>query len=168
MNAAHCKRIARACAAAIAVGATVMSVQTANAEAARELTVEGRAAKTDRLDLSKAKKNTGPARKSDRLTATAPSRQKAKPAQAKKTARVSSDQGDEKGSAAAKPANRTAKGVDDVPEVIFAEPATETDGTARNFADGRIAKPSWKFPKESLDRFGRRFNYVWQLGTDTK
>ena len=167
MTTAYYNLIGRACAVAIAAtvsltGATLMSADTASAETAKEVVLEGRAAKTDRLDASNVKPEITRDQKTGLLPL--PSTAKSKPEQAtKKEARVSSDQGDEKGTTAKpNPTN------DDVPDIIYIEPGAGTEETRRNFADGRVSKPRWQISKEGLDRFGRRVSYIWQLMTDTK
>jgi len=167
MTPATFKQIGRTYAIAIAAavvltGIAVMSLETAKAESAKDVVLEGRAAKTDRLDISNVKPEILRDQKSAPLPV--PSTAKSDPEPTKKTARVSSDQGDEKGT--------TAKDVtansDGEPNAVAIEPGSDTAETQRNFADRRVSKPRFRISKESIDRFGRRVSYIWQLITDTK
>ena len=53
-------------------------------------------------------------------------------------------------------------------ETATIEPGASTEEAQRNFADRRVSKPRFQISKESVDRFGRRVSYIWQLITDTK
>ena len=167
MKPATRNQIGRTCAMAIVAavaltGATVMFLATAHAEGAKDVVLEGRAAKTDRLDISNVKPEILREQKSEPLPL--PTTAQTEPEPTKKEARVSSDQGDEKGTTA----SDVSANADAEPNAVAIEPGAGTEETQRNFADRRVSKPRWQISKESVDRFGRRVSYIWQLITDTK
>lgn len=152
-----------AIAAAVSLtGASFMSLAPAHAESAKDVVLEGRAAKTDRLDISNVKPEILREQKSEPLPVV--STEKSDPEPTRKEARVSSDQGDEKGTTA----GDVSASVDEASDVATIEPGASAEETQRNFADRRVSKPRFRISKESVDRFGRRVNYIWQLITDTK
>ena len=65
-------------------------------------------------------------------------------------------------------ANDVAANAEGKPNAVAIEPGSDTAETQRNFADRRVSKPRFQISKESIDRFGRRVSYIWQLITDTK
>ena len=168
MKTAYYNLIGRTCAVAIAAavsltGATFMSAHTASAETAKEVVLEGRAAKTDRLDASNVKPEVTRDQKSEPLPLPSTAEVRARAGDQERSPGVIGSRGRKRHDRQPQPGES-----DEVPDIIYIEPGAGTEETRRNFADGRISKPRWQISKEGLDRFGRRVSYIWQLMTDTK